>query len=87
MEFHANLRASHLKVEGARTWARRVVKTNQPEGCEFERCGNQGFGLEPIVISPRGHGRVGNIRRVDGCERRQGGEDPQDRDENKAVRA
>ena len=87
MKFHANIRPSHLKVEGARTWARRVVETNHPEGCEFEPRGHQSLGLEPIVISPHGHRRVGNINRVDGCERRQGGEDPQDRDENKAVRA
>ena len=85
MEFHANIRSANLEVESARTWARVVVETNQPVGGEFEPGGNQGFGLEPMVVSPCGYRCVGDIDRVDGCERRQGGENPQDRDKDKAI--
>ena len=63
-----------------------VIEPNQPVGGEFERSGNQSFGLKPGVVHARGHRRVGDIDRVDGGERRQGGENPEYRDDNKAVR-
>jgi hypothetical protein len=76
---------SDLRVERAMRRSRRFRGGQHLKDRELYATANGGFGLQTVIGDMRGRRGVDGIDRVNGRERRQGGDNPKNRDQDKAA--